>query len=187
LPVAATPAISPGTGTYTTWQTVTITDATPGATIEYLINGTPPALAYSAPITVSSTETIQAMASASGYANSNIAIASYTADMPTAVPPSFSPASGTYSAVQTVTISDTTPGAIIYYAIGAAPTPSSAVYTGPITVSSSQTVEAMAVADGYQPSTVASSAYNIEPNQTPSEWTWMGGSNAVASSCYGSS
>jgi N-acetylneuraminic acid mutarotase len=187
LQVAATPVISPGSGTYTTWQTVTITDTTPGATIQYLINGTPPALGYSGPITVFSTETIQAMASASGYANSNIATANYAADIPAAAPPTFSPLSGTYSAAQTVTISDTTPGATIYYAVGGTPTLSSAVYTGPITVSSPQIVEAMAVADGYQASTVSSSAYNIEPNQTQSEWTWMGGSNAVASSCYGNS
>jgi hypothetical protein len=72
-----------------------------------LINGTPPALGYSGPITVFSTETIQAMASASGYANSNIATASYAAAVPAAAPPTFSPLSGTYSAAQTVTISDT--------------------------------------------------------------------------------
>ena len=184
LPVAATPVISPGTGTYTTWQTVTMTDATPWATIQYEINGAPPVLTYTAPITVNSSETIEAWAFASGDANSALTIATYTANLPTAEAPTFSPSSETFTTAQTVTIADGTPGATIYYAIGAAPTLASSVYTGPITVSSSEIVEAMAVASGYQNSTVSTSTYNMETSSTNADWTWMGGSSAVASSCY---
>ena len=66
LPVTATPQITPVSGTISSWQTVTITDATAGAVISYLVDGLTPALEYTAPITVTSSETIEAIASASG-------------------------------------------------------------------------------------------------------------------------
>lgn len=177
-PVTATPTFSPGSGTYTSWQTVTITDTTPEATINYIINGNTPASTYTGPITVSSSETIEAVASASGYANSNIATANYVANLPQAATPTFNLTSGTYATSQPVTISDTTPGATIYYAIGAVPTASSAVSNGPITVSAPETIEAIAVADSYLNSAVATAAYNIGSNPS-AEWTWMGGSSTV--------
>ena len=62
---AATPSFSPGTGTYSSSQTVTIGTATPSATIYYTTNGSTPttgSTVYSGPITVSSTETLQAIA-----------------------------------------------------------------------------------------------------------------------------
>ncbi len=66
--------------------------------------------------------------------------------------PTFSPAAGTYSAAQSVAISDTTPGAVIYYTTnGTAPTTSSAVYSSAIAVSANTTVEALAVAPGFAP------------------------------------
>jgi N-acetylneuraminic acid mutarotase len=176
--VTATPIISPGSGTFTSWQSVTITDATPGATISYLVNGLAPALPYTGPITVSSSESVEAIASASGYANSNIATANYVMNLPQAATPTFSLVPGTYSAAQTVTISDTTPGATIYYAIGATSTVPATLYSGPLTVSSSETLQAMAVADNYLNSSVANAAYNIGANPS-AEWTWMGGGSTV--------
>lgn len=94
----------------------------------------------------------------------------------------FSLAPGTYSAARTVTISDTTPGATTYYAIGAARTAPSTVYNGPITVSSTETIQATAAADNYLNSTVATAAYNIGSNPT-AEWTWMGGSSTTLTNC----
>jgi uncharacterized repeat protein (TIGR03803 family)/VCBS repeat-containing protein len=81
LPTAATPTFSPGSGTYGSAQTVTITDATAGATIYYTNDGTTPttgSAVYNGPITVSSTETLQAIAEASSYNNSAVASATYT-------------------------------------------------------------------------------------------------------------
>ncbi len=81
---AATPTISPAAGTYTTAQTVTISDSTAGATIYYTTNGTTPttgSTVYSGAITIPATpatETIQAIAVASGDTNSPVASAVYT-------------------------------------------------------------------------------------------------------------
>jgi sugar lactone lactonase YvrE len=60
--------------------------------------------------------------------------------------PTFSPVSATYSTAQTVTISDSAPGATIYYTTdGSTPTTASSVYSVPISVSSSETLKAIAL------------------------------------------
>jgi hypothetical protein len=79
-----------------------------------------------------------------------------------AATPTFSPVAGTYTAAQSVTISDTTTGATIYYTTnGSTPTTSSTVYSGAITVASTETLEAIAAATGYTTSAVASAVYTI--------------------------
>jgi hypothetical protein len=76
--------------------------------------------------------------------------------------PSFSPDGGTYTMQQLVTLEDTTPGATIYYTTdGATPTTSSPIYSSPIPVSQTSTIKAMAVASGYNNSSVAPSLYTI--------------------------
>jgi hypothetical protein len=65
LAATATPSFLPALGTYTSAQTITINDATGGATIYYTTNGTTPtasSTAYSGPITISSTEIFEAIA-----------------------------------------------------------------------------------------------------------------------------
>jgi hypothetical protein len=158
------PTFSPAAGTYATSQTVTISDATAGTTIYYTTNGTTPTTSssvYSAPITVSATETLEAIAVETGYTNSPVAAAAYTisAGLPA---PTFSPTAGTYSTSQTVTISDATAGATIYYTTnGTTPTTSSSVYSAPIAVSATETLEAIAVEAGYTNSPTATAAYTI--------------------------
>jgi hypothetical protein len=83
--------------------------------------------------------------------------------------PTFSPAAGTYTSVQMVTLGSTTPAATIYYTTnGTTPTTASAVYSGPITVSSTTAIQAIAVASGYLNSPVASATYTVNiPTATP--------------------
>jgi hypothetical protein len=77
--------------------------------------------------------------------------------------PTFSPAAGTYSEEQTVTISTPTSGATIYYTTnGSTPTTASTAYTTPITVSSTETVKAISYFPGWATSSVGSAAYTIE-------------------------
>src|SRR5207237_1084324 len=100
IPVpAAPPALSPGGGTFTSSVSVTLTDSTPGATIYYTTDGSTPttsSAAYSGPITVTTTQTIKAIAVASGYTTSAVASATYTIQVPAATP-ALSPGSGTYT------------------------------------------------------------------------------------------
>jgi hypothetical protein len=86
-----------------------------------------------------------------------------------AASPAFSPGAGTYSGTQSVTISDATSGATIYCTTnGTTPTTSSAKYTGPISVGTTETLKAIAVAQGDTNSAAASAAYTIgSSNPTP--------------------
>ena len=175
LPEAATPTFSLSSGTYAAGQTVTISDSTSGATIYYFVSGSASAMPYAGPITISSTETIEAVAVASGYTNSAVATETYT--VPQVAAPAFSLPSGTYATSLTVSISDATPGVTIYYAINAVPTTSSTVYNGPFTVSSSETIQAIAVASGYSMSAPSSARYTIWASSAVNQWAWMGGNN----------
>ena len=76
----ATPTFSPGTGTYTTAQNVTLGCTTDGTTIYYTTDGTTPTSSstqYTGAIPVSSTTTIKAIAK-KGDDVSNVASATYT-------------------------------------------------------------------------------------------------------------
>ncbi|AEK47359.1 hypothetical protein RAM_44460 [Amycolatopsis mediterranei S699] len=80
----------------------------------------------------------------------------------TVAAPTFSPPGGTYSSAQTVTISSATAGATIRYTVdGSTPTASSTVYSGPISVPNSRTVNAIALKSGSTTSPVSSASYTI--------------------------
>jgi hypothetical protein len=96
-----------------------------------------------------------------------VSTAAYTIT-PVLASPAFSPAGGSYTTTQTVTLSGPA-GATIYYTTnGTTPTISSSVYTSgsPITVSSSETLEAMAVETGFSNSPVSTAAYTINSGST---------------------
>jgi N-acetylneuraminic acid mutarotase len=82
----------------------------------------------------------------------------FPGNLSVAATPSFSPAGGKYATDQTVTLSESTAGASIKYSIDG-DTP--ATYTGPIAVSSTETIQAIAEAPGYINSGVASATYTI--------------------------
>ncbi|MEV4057358.1 chitobiase/beta-hexosaminidase C-terminal domain-containing protein [Amycolatopsis sp. NPDC049688] len=80
----------------------------------------------------------------------------------TVAAPTFSPPGGTYSSAQTVTISSATAGATIRYTVdGSTPTASSTLYSGPISVPNSRTVNAIALKSGSTTSPVSSATYTI--------------------------
>jgi hypothetical protein len=160
--IVATPTLSVAAGTYTATQSVSISDSTSGSSIYYTIDGstpTPSSTLYSGAITVATTTTVNAIAVETGYTSSAIASASYTIAVPT---PTFSVATGSYTATQTVSIADTMSGSTIYYTLnGTTPTTSSTLYSGAITVAATTTVNAIAVATGYTNSSVATATYTI--------------------------
>ena len=163
----ATPTFTPAGGSYTSAQSVTIADSTSGAAIHYTTDGSTPTASsatYSGPVTVAATETLNAIGVVSGDNNSAVATASYTigSTTPTVATPTFTPAGGTYSTTQSVTIADSTSGAAIHYTTdGSTPTASSATYTGAISVATTKTVKAIGTLSGSTSSAVASATYTI--------------------------
>jgi hypothetical protein len=106
---------------------------------------------------------VEAVAIATGYNPSPLSSKAYTySSLPKATAPAFSLAGGHYTTPQMLTLTDATPGAVIYYTTnGTTPTASSTRYVGAITVSTAETVEAIAVATGYANSGVSAKAYTI--------------------------
>jgi hypothetical protein len=95
--------------------------------------------------------------------------------LPTATPV-ISPNGGTFTSAQTVSMSCSTPGAVIYYTTdGTTPDPTDPVYSGPFTVGVSETVNAVAQGAGYYLlSGVASAQFTISippPPPPPSSST----------------
>ena len=81
LPTVETPTFTPAAGEYIGEQTVTIACATEEATIHYTTDGSEPtaeSAVYNAPITVSESMTIKAIAVKQYYNNSTVAEAAYT-------------------------------------------------------------------------------------------------------------
>src|ERR1700733_1934729 len=73
-------SFSPAPGAYSTPQTVTLTASSSAATIYYTIDGSTPStssLVYAAPLSVSTSSTIRALAAVSGVASAT-ASATYT-------------------------------------------------------------------------------------------------------------
>ena len=87
--------------------------------------------------------------------------------------PTFSPAAGTYTEVQSVTLSCETQGATIYYTTdGTTPTSSSAVYSSAISVGETMTIKAIAIKNEIE-SALATAAYTINlPEDENTSKTW---------------
>ena len=80
----------------------------------------------------------------------------------TVATPTFSPNGGSFNGSLVVTISDTTPGTVLYYTLdGSAPTAASAPYTGPITLTGTATVKVFGKLAGYSDSPVAAAIFTV--------------------------
>ena len=75
--------------------------------------------------------------------------------------PTLSPSAGQYGGNQTVAINFPAGSTCYYTTNGLMPTSSSTQYTGPITVSANQVIQAVAIQSGYTDSLVAQAAYQI--------------------------
>jgi len=115
---AAAPVFSPDSGTYTTAQSITLSTATASASIRYTTNGNDPdetyGILYSGPFTVSSDTTVKAVAFLDEWETSAVSSAEYIITG-TVADPLISPAGGTYTSAQSVSISCSTGGAAIKY------------------------------------------------------------------------
>jgi hypothetical protein len=122
---------------------------------------------------VNTTSTIEAIAVYPGWTNSATATATYTINLTnTTAEPGFSPAPGSYATTTTVTISDSTAGATIYYTLtaGAAgtaphnpPIASTHICAAPCTVpiATTSVLEALAWVSGDNNSAIRTGAYTL--------------------------
>lgn len=171
---ATAPIFSPAAGTYTGTQPVTITDTTPSSTIFYTLDKSTPGTTvggstfqYSTALSVAASETITALATASGFTTSPTSSAAYVINntLPVAPTPIITPGTGTYTSAQTVSISD--PGTSIFYTTnGNHPTTGSTPYTVPFVVSATSTVQAIATETGFSTSAAAQSVITINAGTT---------------------
>lgn len=191
LPAATPPIFSLKAGTYFSGGPLSISNGMANSSIFYTTDGTTPTTAstpYSGPLVLSSSEILQAFATAPGYLSSSGASAAYSL-LPVLATPIFSVAPGTYASTQTVSISDSSPNVTIFYTTdGGVPTNGSIKYIGPISVTSSETINAIAEESGYVvnagglavkgfwDSAVATGSYTISP--LPPDFT-IGGTNVT--------
>lgn len=177
-PIVATPTASPVAGTYTSTQSVTLSDSTGGASICYTTDGSTPTapvagtcsggttLTYSSAITVATTTTIKAIGTLSGNTNSTVGTFAYII-APIVATPTCSPVAGTYSSTQTVTCSTVTSGATICGTTnGSTPTSSPAGTcsngtSGPFVISTTATLKAIGTKSGDTDSSIFSGLYTI--------------------------
>ncbi|HZP60714.1 MAG TPA: TIM-barrel domain-containing protein, partial [Opitutaceae bacterium] len=144
------------------------------ATIRYTTNGSTPSetngTVYSGPVIISSSTTLEAIAYESGMTDSAVTTANYTIGTVggQVAAPVFSPGGGTYGSAQRVSISTSTGGATIRYTTdGSTPSETAGtVYSGPVNISSSGTLKAIAYESGMTDSTVTSANYTINTGGT---------------------
>jgi chitinase len=124
---------SPGSGTYTQPQTVSMSTTTSGTTIRYTTDGTTPTTsspAYPGPMSIATSTTIRAMGFRDGWSPSSLIVRTLTMNFGTLSAPTYSPAGGTYQNSVVVTIANEQPNATIHYTTdGSTPGTWSPVYT----------------------------------------------------------
>ena len=214
--VISAPSAPTGTSIYYTWTSGSTEGTVPattvgGSTSLYSTDGNVvtavPAVAGDGTVV-----TVQAIATAPGYANSTIAVATYAVHYPQVATPFFTPAGGTFNADLDgagghggpVALSDATSGATILYTTdgsipAANPGGATSTYSSPIPISGDgtvTTVHAIAVKAGMQNSAVSSATYVISYGSATlapqldkaggSYPTDLSGANGVCISCASS-
>jgi hypothetical protein len=139
---------------------VTISSKLEGVSIYYALNGDPTTggTLYEDPVTVNVGDTLNAIATKSGYTDS--LVSSRTFNYPPAPAPVFSPGSPYISGPTAIAVNNVIPGASIYYTLdGSVPTTASTLYSGPVTVNVGDTLKAIAMSSTYSLSNVTSVKY----------------------------
>jgi len=168
LETVAAPTFSPLPGTYATAQDVAITTSTPGAAIRFTTDGSSPSATngtvYASPVHVSDPVSLKAIATRPGWTDSAVTTGVYTISTVVAAPV-FSPGPGTYTGSRDVAIVSLTVGASIRYTTdGSTPTETAGTpYAGPVDVSETLTLKAVATLAGATTSAVTSGLYTIIP------------------------
>jgi alpha-tubulin suppressor-like RCC1 family protein len=160
----ATPSISPAGGTYTSARSVTMSVTTSGATIRYTTDGSAPtesSTAYTGAVTVGTTTTVKAAGFKTNWTTSATASVTYTMNFGTLAAPTIDPGAGTFDGSVSVTLASIAGATLRYTMDGTTPSGSSPLYTAPVVLSASATLQARAFHPDYTQSPVASAAYVV--------------------------
>jgi hypothetical protein len=165
---AAVPVATPAAGNYTSVQNLTLETATPGAEIRYTTDGSTPSassLLYSSPISLSATTTLKAIALKTGIGASNVFSGTYTISVSLAATPVMDPVGRNFVDPFGVAITTSTPDAEIRYTTdGSDPSETvGALYSGPVSISTTTILKAVAYADGLGHSDIATETYTYQP------------------------
>ncbi len=167
------PVITPGTGTYSSNQSVILSTKTTGAIIYYTLSGNNPVIGagytkvYTGPISLSNTVTLKAMAVKTSLTNSGVASAYF--NFPLTANPVISPGTSVQPGNTLVTITCATAGATIYYTTNGnkprfdVPNGFTRTYTGPFTITGAATIWAVAKHPDLQYSYTVSALISIPP------------------------
>lgn len=159
----ATPVIDPVDGSQLESVSVTLSTNTSGADIYYTINGSNPTQSsqkYDGPFTLTNNAAVKAIAFKNGMEPSSVASANVTVAVAT---PVINPNGGTHTESVSVELAPGISDADIYYTIDrSTPTSFSQKYVGPFILTSSSTVQAIAIKSGMEPSLVASTQFTID-------------------------
>ena len=191
----AQPTLSLSADTYEGSQNVTLNCTTTDAVIRYTLDGNDPTETsdvYSTAINIPVTKTLMARAFKTGYTKSEAKQTTYTIKC---AQPTASLAAGTYAGPQDITLS-TEYGDAIYYTTSttsiaaASPSPGSVettLYTGPIHITTTTKIKAIATKDGCTNSNILGGTstylytiqYNVSWMVNGAEWSGKGGSATV--------
>ena len=169
VPAATLPKFSNPSGAFYQPFSLSISDSTSCATIYYTTDGTAPtpsSSVYTAPIQLSSTTMVKAIAKCTGGSASSTLSGTYT--FAPAPKPVFSAKAGTYSTPVSVQMTSTAACAALYYTTdGSLPTTSSARFSSPITVRSNTVINAISLCNGGIPSFVSTASYKLVAPAAP--------------------
>jgi len=165
-PQAAAPVFDPAPGTYPDPVDVVLSTSTAGASIRFTTDGSTPTptfgTIYAAPVRITETRTLKAVAYLTGWTTSPVTSGEYKIGLFVAAP-AFSPVPGTYADPQDITMTTATAGAAIRYTTdGSTPTETAGtVYAGPVRLAASTVLKAVAYRTGWTTSDVTTGAYTI--------------------------
>jgi len=177
----AQPTLSPSGGSFTAAQTVTMTTATPGATLRYTTDGstpTPASTAYTSAITVSTSTTLKVIGFKTDWSDSDLRTGTYNMNFGTLAAPTVDPATGSYTNSVAVTMSALAGAAIRYTTNNTAVQSTSPLYTEPLVLDVTTTVRARAYHPDYTSSAETTRTYTLAaaaPVFSPTAGTYAAG------------
>ncbi len=168
----ASVTFNPAAGTQTSPVNVGLSTATQDAEIRYTLDGSTPtssSFPYTGSIAVDRTTTIKAIALKTGWTTSAPTTATYTYTVAT---PQFTPAPGGYASTQQVMLSSATTGARIFYTTNESNpadtnNPNRIEASGAVVITTTKTIRAVAIKDGFSDSAEASGTYTINGSVSP--------------------